>query len=167
MDPELIKEVETLEKVLRETRTRLQMLTIVGEGALEETCRALGECLPNYLTGHVASAPNSPDTTVVLPQNNLSHLEVFADMQSTVLHSVLSKDHQESFKDHQESFKDHQESFKDHQESFKDHQESFKDHQESFKDHQESFNEQQTSFSDQQSGFCGSQGDILASILVT
>ena len=90
-------------KVLRDTRLCLQILTHSGAEALEQCCSSLNHCLPNYLTGHLSSGPPSPDTT----QSTLdpasgedgadsapsslspSSLDVFSDLNSSVLQTVL------------------------------------------------------------------------------
>jgi len=50
-------------KLLRETKTCLQILSHAGGEALEQCCLHMVETLPDYLTGMAKPLPASPDTT--------------------------------------------------------------------------------------------------------
>ena len=56
---------EVSEKLLRCTRLCLQGLTYAGSDILDEVCRDLCESIPGYLTGHVPSSSQSPDTSSI------------------------------------------------------------------------------------------------------
>ena len=56
------------EKLLRDTKTCLQILTLAGGEELDGCCRYLAETLPEKLTGHqrMGPIPVSPDSTITL-----------------------------------------------------------------------------------------------------
>ena len=56
------------EKLLRDTKTCLQILTLAGGEELDNCCRYLAETLPEKLTGHqrLGPLPVSPDSTMAL-----------------------------------------------------------------------------------------------------
>ena len=96
------------EKVLKDTRTCLQMLTLAGGDDLERCCCHMVETLPDYLTHHddTTAAPASPDTTATWATcpappaastpvardefDYQSAVDVFSDFNSSVLSAVLS-----------------------------------------------------------------------------
>ena len=143
-----------VEGILREMRTRLRMLTLAGEPALEAVCRGLVESLPAYLTGggsfysggggaSPVSPPCSPDTTTITsstPATTATQLsQNIGDDNNT--NSRLSPPPMHVFADVPNTVLDH------HRSST-----SVSVHRESFSDHQTGFS---------------SQSEILASILVT
>ena len=68
------------EKLLRDTKTCLQILTLAGGEELDGCCRYLAETLPEKLTGHqrMGPIPVSPDSTITLSSSptNLPRPEV-------------------------------------------------------------------------------------------
>merc|ERR1719507_484370 len=66
------------EKLLRDTKTCLQILTLAGGEELDGCCRYLAETLPEKLTGHqrMGPLPVSPDSTMTLSPTCLPRPEV-------------------------------------------------------------------------------------------
>jgi len=66
------------EKLLRDTKTCLQILTLAGGEELDGCCRYLAETLPEKLTGHqrMGPLPVSPDSTMTLSPPSLPRGEM-------------------------------------------------------------------------------------------
>jgi len=66
------------EKLLRDTKTCLQILTLAGGEELDGCCRYLAETLPEKLTGHqrMGPLPVSPDSTMTLSPPSLPRREM-------------------------------------------------------------------------------------------
>ena len=96
-----------VEKIIREAKTCLQILTHTGGEELETSCLSLAQTLPDHLLPSSSAQPSlertsvSPDSTVLIPpeeqhdsaqasQDFTSAVDVFSDFNSSVLEAVLS-----------------------------------------------------------------------------
>ena len=94
-----------VEKIIRETKTCLQILTHTGSEELEKCCLSLAQTLPDHLLPSCSAQPSvettSPDSTVIIQtedqlsstrtnQDFTSAVDVFSDFNSSVLEAVLS-----------------------------------------------------------------------------
>ena len=95
-----------VEKIIREAKTCLQILTLTGSEELERCCLSLAQTLPDHLLPSYCVQASveteiSPDSTVIIQteeqsgstqtnQDFTSAVDVFSDFNSAVLEAVLS-----------------------------------------------------------------------------
>ena len=94
-----------VEKIIREAKTCLQILTHTGGQELDQSCLSLAQTLPDHLLPSSSGQPSvesrSPDSTVIIQtedqpgssqtdQDFTSAVDVFSDFNSSVLEAVLS-----------------------------------------------------------------------------